>query len=417
MKPAALRSPPMAARATATPAAPALVLDAAQRSALAATRSLGRRCVPVIAADVRQPTLAGRSRFARAVDTYTDPESAPERFLEDVDALAQRHGAGVVLPMTEITTHLLARTNPTRAPTVIAAPPSAAFELLSDKWRLFELAARLEVPIPPTRFVERAADAPACAAQLGYPVVVKPYRSRVPVGDRWQPGEVRLAASEDELRALVARDPALHDHHFLLQGYVEGTGQGLFAAWYGGEAVALFAHRRIREKPPSGGVSVVSESVPVSAPMRDAATRLLEAVDWQGLAMVEFKVAADGTPFLIEVNPRPWGSMQLAVDAGVDFPWLLYQMCKGLQLDRVTSYRQGQRLRWLLGDLDRLYLALREGATPRSRRLREIAAFLRPRFRHVRHEINRWDDMGPCRHELARYLNDLRPGTRERPGP
>jgi predicted ATP-grasp superfamily ATP-dependent carboligase len=61
------------------------------------------------------------------------------------------------------------------------------------------------------------------------------------------------------------------------------------------------------------------ESVPVDPLLRDYATRLLAAIEWTGLAMVEFRVGRDG-PVLMEVNGRIWGSLPLAVKCGVDFP-------------------------------------------------------------------------------------------------
>ena len=48
---------------------------------------------------------------------------------------------------------------------------------------------------------------------------------------------------------------------------------------------------------------------------------LLDELNWHGVAMVEFKVTEDGTPYLMEINTRFWGSLQLAIDAGVDFPY------------------------------------------------------------------------------------------------
>src|SRR2546430_8599658 len=87
---------------------------------------------------------------------------------------------------------------------------------------------------------------------------------------------------------------------------------------------------------------------------------ILDHVGWHGAAMVEFKVRADGRPYLMEINPRFWGSLQLAIDAGVDFPWLAYQLAAGLTPDSVEGYRIGVRNRWLLGDLDHVYLSWKE---------------------------------------------------------
>src|ERR671923_161553 len=80
---------------------------------------------------------------------------------------------------------------------------------------------------------------------------------------------------------------------------------------------------------PSGGVSVLSESVPIDPALRAIAERILDRVRWHGVVMLEFKITPAGAPCLIEANARFWGSLQLAIDAGVDFPYLLYQVATG----------------------------------------------------------------------------------------
>ena len=126
--------------------------------------------------------------------------------------------------------------------------------------------------------------------------------------------------------------------------------------------------------------------------------------------MVEFIVAEDGTPFLTEINTRFWGSLQLAVDAGVDFPYLLYRAFMKEDLGPMAGYAEGKRLRWVLGDLDRLYLVLWDkGGEDNgfSDKVREVFAFLRPDFRRTKHEINRVTDIGPAVYELRKYFAAL----------
>ena len=112
----------------------------------------------------------------------------------------------------------------------------------------------------------------------------------------------------------------------MIQEKIIGPGTGLFTLYDKNRHLALFSHKRIREKPPSGGVSVVSESVPLDNEMVDAADKLLSAVGWTGVAMVEFKRdVRDGKAKLMEINGRFWGTLQLAVASGVDFPVLLIE--------------------------------------------------------------------------------------------
>ena len=179
----------------------------------------------------------------------------------------------------------------------------------------------------------------------------------------------------------------------------------MFALYDAGRPVAFFAHRRLRERPPSGGVSVLSESVGLDPYLRELSRRILDHVGWHGVAMVEFKVCADGRPHLMEVNPRFWGSLQLAVDAGVDFPWLAYQLATGARTDSVGGYRIGVRNRWLLGDLDHVYLSWKQSAGWRAK-WRAIAGFLKGFGPGTKHEVDRWDDFRPFVVELKRYVGE-----------
>jgi predicted ATP-grasp superfamily ATP-dependent carboligase len=167
-----------------------------------------------------------------------------------------------------------------------------------------------------------------------------------------------------------------------------------------GRLRAAFAHRRLREKPPSGGVSVLSESVALDPQLLAQSERILEALKWHGVAMVEFKRdSRDGVPKLLEINGRFWGSLQLAVDAGVDFPALLYRLAVEGDVEPVFDYEVGVRLRWWLGSVDWLLLRSRE-----TGRLRAVREFLRPVGRRTRGEVLRRDDPVPAALEVSQYL-------------
>ena len=150
----------------------------------------------------------------------------------------------------------------------------------------------------------------------------------------------------------------------LVQQRITGPGLGVFLLAWDGRTLAAFAHRRIREKPPTGGVSVYRESVAVAPELREYSERLLERFHWRGVAMVEFKQdAATGTPYLMEINGRFWGSLQLAIDAGVDFPEMLLGVTMGEAREPMRGFTEGVRCRWLWGDVDHLLWILR---TPRA---------------------------------------------------
>jgi protein-tyrosine-phosphatase len=178
----------------------------------------------------------------------------------------------------------------------------------------------------------------------------------------------------------------------------------------------VFAHRRLREKPPSGGTSVLSESIPVEKALEDAAVRLLSPLAWHGVAMLEYKRdAARGDIYLMEVNGRFWGSLQLAVDAGVDFPHLTYQLATGRPPDAPASYRVGAKSRWFLGDVDHLLLRLRKRDAalhlpPGSpSRCRSVVDFMKVAGRGLRYDVFDATDRSPQMYEASQYLWDIMP--------
>lgn len=380
-----------------------LVLDANQRSALAVTRSLGKLpSVRVWTADCVQRSLAGSSRFSTEYLVCPSPEREPEEFLNWLSQVIARHGFTAVFPVTEISSQLLLMN---RSCLGKCRLPFAAYESvmsLADKGRLLDAASKFGIPTPEYTIYQQAGEVDIANFDT-FPVVLKPCLSKVWTGTRWISTDVSIVHNRDDLIKGVERMRKL-PAPFMIQSFIPGHGAGIFALYSHGEAIASFAHRRIREKPPWGGVSVVSESVAADEELKAYAHTLLSAVGWHGVAMVEFRIGDDGIPYLMEINTRFWGSLQLAIDAGVDFPQLLWRICQGDEVV-VNGYRTGQRLRWLLGDLDSLYLTLRDSRYGLRDKLSAIVNFVLPG--NGRHEVNRWEDMGPALHEFKEYFGNL----------
>ena len=383
-----------------------LILDANQRSALAATRSLGRQGLRVITGDSTRRTLAGASKYSRSGVVYPSPSSTPGEFVDALAEIIQRERIDVLFPMTDITTALVLKHRQSLPPVLLACPGFEIYDAVTDKSRLFKLAQELGLPMPTTHYIAAGELVGSKLDGLSFPVVLKPARSRVYANNRWMNTSVKVARTRDELHELLSTHAWFRDYPYLVQEYIHGQGQGIFALYDHGRPLAFFAHKRLREKPPEGGVSVLSESVTVTQRQHDVAEALLTPLGWHGVAMVEFKVSVDGTPYLMEINGRFWGSLQLAVDAGVDFPYMLYQLAVGDKVEFSGDYRTGIKSRWLLGDLDHLYLILKAGGDKYGamEKLRALGRFFTPMPGRVRHEINRLDDFAPFIFELQSYL-------------
>lgn len=388
-----------------------LVTDGENRAALAITRSLGRQGHRIVVGEKTQPSLAQVSRYCAERVTYPDPTRDGPGFVDTLVRTVRDRAIDVVMPVSEITTGLIVGHKSAFEPYCrVPFPDVEAFNRAANKVEVITLAQELGIPTPLSVVLAKSGDRPPKGNKLRFPVVVKPHRSRVSVDGGWRSTSVAYATTATELDAVLAsKDPT--EYPVLLQERIVGPGMGVFLCYDNGRPVAVFSHKRLREKPPSGGVSVLCESVPVHPRAKTYATTLLDHLKWRGVAMVEFKLdQADDTPKLMEINGRFWGSLQLAIDAGVDFPGMLVHIAMGERVEPVESYRVGVKSRWLLGDLDALLMRLFKGADAlhlgpgHPGKVRAVAEFLKFFQRDMRYEIWSSTDMRPSLHEAVRWF-------------
>lgn len=385
-----------------------LVTDGDTRAALAVTRALGRRGHEVLVAERRSPSLAQTSRYCRRRLVCPDPVSNDAAFVDYLSAVVAAENVEVLLPVGDITTGLVAANRGRFEPACqVPFGDAATIARASDKVELMQTAARLGVPTPRTWYCcEPGEQIPEA---LTFPTVLKPHRSRVRTNRGWVSCSVSYAKDRDEVRAALRARPR-HEFPVMLQERIVGPGIGIFVCYDHGEMVAVFSHQRLREKPPWGGVSVLCESTLVPNDAREYAERLLADLNWHGVAMVEFKRdIRDGLPKLMEINARFWGSLQLAIDAGVDFPNILVDTCRGVARGPMPSFRPGVKSRWLWGDFDSLLLRLRSGkggwlGRQDRGRLGAIAQFLRFTGRDLHYDNPKRDDVRPWLFETRRRL-------------
>lgn len=388
-----------------------LVTDGEQRAALAVVRSLGAAGHRVLVVSAQARSLAGGSRHAARELQVPDPLTAPGAFVDAVATLVSAERVTAIFPVAEPSVLALLEGRDRLGDARLPYGSLADFRRIADKALLLATAPDFGIRVPAQAVLADAAElTPARREALAYPLVLKPARSVGGSGaDRGKFG-VSHAATPTELAARVAAYPPAA-FPLLLQQRIVGPGVGIFLLVWDGETVAQFAHRRLREKPPAGGVSVYRESIPADPDLVARSRALLDRFAWQGVAMIEYKLdAATGTPYLMEINGRFWGSLQLAVDAGVDFPRLLLGLLLGERPAPVTQYRFGVRSRWWWGDVDHLLarltksgavLALPPGAPGRGR---AVLDFLRLWWPGDRNEVLRLGDPGPFLRETATWF-------------
>lgn len=379
-------------------AAPILVLGAEPRIAVSIARCLASHHLSVDVATLRPGERAPSSRWIRSTLALTGREPEPGDLEEALLAAVGRHGYGHLVATSDSALRILTRAYeqlPGRIQACVPAPEVISTVLDKDRSAAMARASGLAVPvcwrIPSLEVLAQ------CRSELRFPMVAKPANKQV-----GEPFKVRyfqnLAALE---HAFVKQSDfgAL----LLFQEYAPGEGIGIEVLMHQGQPVCAFQHRRIRELPWAGGISVVAESEPVDPELYEQSVTLLRELGGEGVCMVEFRRdPRTGAAVFMEVNARAYGSLSLSELCGIAFPWYHWQLLNGQCPAPPPTYRVGLRWRWSAGVLLRL-TSLNAPGPPWQRppsALAELGRAAVDLLPPTRDAIWTWSDPGPALSEL-----------------
>jgi protein-tyrosine-phosphatase/predicted ATP-grasp superfamily ATP-dependent carboligase len=388
-----------------------LVLDGHSRAALECVQSLGRAGFQVDLAAEANTCLAMHSRYVAR--KLRQPSQVAE-FHAWLRAEDTNRNYELIVPATEsslLALRGLDENDPLRRKAVM--PRNAALDVALDKERTWQLARELGVPVPGSVLLSSMSD---IGQVEQFPVVLKPTHSKVVVAGELRTLAVAVitneSARQEQLRRWLPLTPVQQ------QQYVSGRGVGAEFLFDHGKKIWHFAHERMHEYPLSGGASSYRRSIVAPADLLRDAEKVLAALKWHGVAMVEFKMDAHGQYWLMEINPRLWGSLALSVDAGVNFPKGLLQIARGQQPPSQPKYKIHYYTRDLSTDAEWLKSNLR--ADPhdpllhtRSRAF-SLLELLRPLTGRESWDHFDWRDLGITRRTLSLMITDqLRPAYRK----
>jgi predicted ATP-grasp superfamily ATP-dependent carboligase len=391
-----------------------LILDASHKQSARSARNLGRAGLQVaLAASVDEcapsdPPPAFRSKYSGCSVMLPSYSSEPTAYADSVIEFVRQHHTSVVLPTGDASIALLAprREELAELGCTLAVASDAVLEIANDKTRTLEVADKLGIAYPRSIQVDGPDDLPGIAAEFGFPFVLKPTISWTGKSAiRMVPVEV--TDSTEALDATLQFQAAGAD--LIAQEFASGRREGVSLFLVDGEVLAYCGHVAHRTSPLLGGVSVLRESIVVSEEVLDASVRLAKTIGLEGPCEVEFRRNADGRPLLMEINARLAGTLENAIQSGVDFPWMTWRWASGQSVSRVESYRTGVRTRWLHGDLrwlhENLFRNGRPDTVPRSRGLWLFASEF-ARTRHYDYIDVR--DPGPAIAELRNIVRSFR---------
>ena len=341
-----------------------LVLDGHSAAALSVTRSAGGAGHWVAVGSNRGLfAAAALSRYCRSKLDYPVSTSEPDDFVDSVLEFVRTHAIDLVIPVTDWTLGPLSAHRERFAGVCrIAMPSREALEFASDKYRTIKLAESIGIDVPRTLLADSEANM-SPSPGVAFPLVVK---DRFSV--RWTQGKAVFGSaayvySAEELKNKVAeRVRAAGD--VLIQEFTLGAGLGFSCFVVGGKAFLPFQWQRTREVDPRGSASSARKSVPLDPGLVSRSVQLILGMGFEGIAMVEYKKAADGRLILMEINGRPWGSIGLPVACGIDYPrYLIEWSLQGTLPPPEISYRENVTCRRVVGELTHLS-NLRAGRPP-----------------------------------------------------
>lgn len=374
----------------------ALLLEAGLRQALVTARSLGGRGLRIAAMETTAivPTFWSRWCHQAFVSRTTGSAESHLTYLKQV---LERSGARVLITSSDANVELLRRHRAQLEQHVrIALAKEPALAVAIDKEQTLEVARQLGLAIPRSVSVEVVSDIEGALREIGLPAVLKPVQSWVGDEQYGQRLACRLVTTSEEARCAV-EDLASLGGKVLCQQFLSGRREAVSFIYAQGKFYAGFAQWAKRVLPPLGGQSVLRQSIAMPADIGTQAECLVREIDLEGYSEVEFRRDSAGRPFLMEINPRLSASVELAVRAGVDFPYLLYQWANGDEIDVVKGYRTGSWMRYLRGDFATTLLALSErgrpGVSPPHRAVLDFClTFLAP----MRYDYLDWQDPLPA---------------------
>jgi predicted ATP-grasp superfamily ATP-dependent carboligase len=373
----------------------------ASRKAVAVVRSLGRAGFEVHVTSLSRLAPAAGSRYCARALRHPAVAGDGAAFWAAMTATLARGRYDVVLPMEGADLAVFSRRRgELPAGTSFPFAPDAALARAADKHEVMRLAAELGIATPASELPSGPGELPAIAGRIGFPAIIKPCRGQGSHGVK----------RVDDLPALLEWYPRIVGRFglALVQEYIPPGGGEYGVSLLmdrGSNVLARFAHRRLRSYPVAGGPSTLREGIRDPAVEQDA-ERLLRALGWYGVAMVEFRGdPRDGRPRLMEINHRFWGSLQLAIVSGVDFPALLCRLALGERIEPVLDHPTGVQCRWLFpGDVMHFL------SNPDRFRLRP--SFFRFVGPELHYDVESWSDPLPSWLVLADALRQgLRPST------
>ena len=261
-------------------------------------------------------------------------------YLNEIISILKNNNIKVLLPIGNISNNLVSRfKSEINRYTKVPIVDYDKMNIAQNKSKTFKLAKEINIPIPLTYHINSVHEIECIKEKISYPAVIKKVNPN-------ESGVIYCNNSMELTTLYKGNAKQLNEKNKLpiIQEYIMGEGVGFYALFNKGKCKAYFMHERLHEYPITGGSSTLAKSS-YNEKLKYMGEKILSALNWHGVAMVEFKKDKMGHYYLMEINPKFWGSLELSYTAGLNFPYLAYLLAIDKTVPK-SDYNKNTYFRW-----------------------------------------------------------------------
>ena len=370
------------------------------RTAYVVAESLAKAGYAVYGCDDSRWNMLSCSRHVRGSDVVSNPFRSPREFVRDLAAVVGKRRIDILLPVHEDALAVRRFSDLLPNDLMVIAPDLEDLLVGVDKRAIVRVAEKAGVPVPETFEPATAAETSEAAVKLGDPLILKTRRGNSGKGVMFVKSHADAAALWS---GMIRRFGLPSGREPIVQEYIEGDLYGSCFLASGGSVKAVFLEKYLRWKEGKFGTSVLRE--PLDWPLLAEYTRkIAKELRWTGIGHLDFVGRREeNRAWLLEMNPRFWGALNMAVQNGYDFPLGLVTMYEKGEPDPTAFLPKAEPVKslWIVGEL---IAGLKENG--RSKTASLITSFWRILFPGpgVVYDDFRWGDPLAVAAEAGQYL-------------
>jgi predicted ATP-grasp superfamily ATP-dependent carboligase/protein-tyrosine phosphatase len=317
-----------------------LITDASYKHTLGIVRSFGRLGFTVdLLGD--NSSICAHSKYCNNI--IFSQKKLNENYLTEFLELLKHNSYDILIPVSASSVHFVSKfQEQIKEYTRVLVPSLDQVNLCLNKNETYNFFTKKDVHQPLTWSFESLKDLQDNIEDIVFPVIVKSK-------DEINKFPTHYLYNSQDLLRLCATYESSFNSFPLIQEMIVGDGYGFFALYVDGKCQQYFMHKRLREFPVNGGSSTCAVSI-YDSNLLNEGIKILDHLNWNGVAMVEFKKCNKSNKFyLIEINPKYWGSLDLAFEAGIDFPKYSFDiLTEGSNQNKKFSsnYKIGLKYHW-----------------------------------------------------------------------